>query len=318
MNYAWAHPLTGIREQAATQEEARFQVAEELKLEGAPDSLGIFEQEPAGTVESGTARLDAVESWEQYAWASPCDALRRIRSFWKDAVEAIQEEMQRPDCQTANSVIVYRQRFAFSVRREETPPSPKPTNYQETPESLIKQITEGTEPDLSRCSTLALLWIAQALREIIKPNPPAKFPLPIGPTPWDDPPELPAETPEQAEERRARAVRERKPITLTPKELRKWWQDHPHQFSPAAGEGEAAELCALCRSLQTSALHRASFPFPERVCPWCDEGNPRVESSVSRGIFVHTDTSVGRVICRRRVPSTGELPIDPAKGKDEN
>jgi hypothetical protein len=34
------------------------------------------------------------------------------------------------------------------------------------------------------------------------------------------------------------------------------------------------------------------------ACPWCADGNPRVRSSVSEA-FVHTDTPVGRVVCRR-------------------
>lgn len=34
------------------------------------------------------------------------------------------------------------------------------------------------------------------------------------------------------------------------------------------------------------------------LCRYCDEGNPRVQSSVSEQ-FVHTDTPVGRVVCKR-------------------
>lgn len=44
------------------------------------------------------------------------------------------------------------------------------------------------------------------------------------------------------------------------------------------------------------------------ICPWCAEGNPRVESSVNpgKGIYVHTDTPVGRAICRQGPePPTG-------------
>jgi hypothetical protein len=33
-------------------------------------------------------------------------------------------------------------------------------------------------------------------------------------------------------------------------------------------------------------------------CRWCEEGNPRIRSSVSDA-FVHTDTPVGRVACAR-------------------
>lgn len=36
--------------------------------------------------------------------------------------------------------------------------------------------------------------------------------------------------------------------------------------------------------------------FADAACRWCAEGNPRVQSSVS-GVFVHTDTPVGRVLC---------------------
>jgi hypothetical protein len=36
-------------------------------------------------------------------------------------------------------------------------------------------------------------------------------------------------------------------------------------------------------------------------CKWCQEGNPRVQSSISSS-FVHTDTPVGRVVCTQPQP----------------
>lgn len=34
-----------------------------------------------------------------------------------------------------------------------------------------------------------------------------------------------------------------------------------------------------------------------KPCQWCREKNPRVESSVSAGIYIHTDTPMGRQVC---------------------
>ncbi len=39
-------------------------------------------------------------------------------------------------------------------------------------------------------------------------------------------------------------------------------------------------------------------PVKPEACRYCDEGNPRVRSSVSER-FVHTDTPIGRVVCPR-------------------
>jgi hypothetical protein len=43
-------------------------------------------------------------------------------------------------------------------------------------------------------------------------------------------------------------------------------------------------------------------------CPWCEAGNPRVESSINPGlgIYVHTDTSIGRVVCRAGSSADGQ------------
>jgi hypothetical protein len=40
----------------------------------------------------------------------------------------------------------------------------------------------------------------------------------------------------------------------------------------------------------------AAQPSKVEACPWCEEGNPRIASSVSDAL-VHTDTPVGRVVC---------------------
>ncbi len=49
-----------------------------------------------------------------------------------------------------------------------------------------------------------------------------------------------------------------------------------------------------------------SFPahplrLPTLSCRYCAEGNPRVRSSVSEA-YVHTDTPIGRVVCKAEPP----------------
>jgi len=39
-------------------------------------------------------------------------------------------------------------------------------------------------------------------------------------------------------------------------------------------------------------------------CAWCEEGRPRIRSTVNTEILIHTDTPVGRRVCTAR-PGTG-------------
>lgn len=48
-------------------------------------------------------------------------------------------------------------------------------------------------------------------------------------------------------------------------------------------------------------------------CKWCEEGNPRVRSSVSEA-FVHTDTPVGRAVCTLG-PETAESTVEQSAGE---
>lgn len=171
MNYAWAHPINGTREQAETLEEARFRLWTELQSEGSgQSSAAIFEQERIGWVERSQFYIDDPEPWESYAWASPFDGKRMI-SYAKEAnaaatVAQVSFKLVASDS-PADQVALYRQRAAAIIYRSDPRPvEPRPPDpVLDTPKSLLYQILSGeTEVDLQRAQVLALLWIAENKR----------------------------------------------------------------------------------------------------------------------------------------------------------
>ena len=83
--------------------------------------------------------------------------------------------------------------------------------------------------------------------------------------------------------------------------------DIVHLGEPECYPEGKLDACSRCFTLLWVLVRSKSLPAlgdriaPSASCPWCAEGNPRVESSVNpgKGIFVHTDTSIGRVVCRQ-------------------
>jgi hypothetical protein len=90
------------------------------------------------------------------------------------------------------------------------------------------------------------------------------------------------------------------------------------EFKRQAVLGPPENREALGLPVPISAMNQLKYhpefdtkPLPDAVgpipCPWCAQGNPRVRSSVSDRL-VHTDTEVGRVLCKSRNP--WPVPVD--------
>jgi len=77
--------------------------------------------------------------------------------------------------------------------------------------------------------------------------------------------------------------------------------------NPLTGLREQTEQSTTERML-AEAKWRVWNELQELNCPWCEAGNPRVESSINPGlgIYVHTDTSIGRVVCRAGSSADGQ------------
>ena len=176
-NFAWANPSTGVRRQAATLEAARRELWEELqehikRNEIAPTTsvnAMIFEQERAGAVSKSSAIVEVEEWWPGgYAYASPVNGERYIVASWNTAADnliRILREMVEPP----HEVIVYRQKACVTVHSsdpEPAVPAPPAPPAPDTPASLIQAVQEGTCYDLNRAQILAMLWIAEALKEL--------------------------------------------------------------------------------------------------------------------------------------------------------
>jgi hypothetical protein len=185
INYAWANPSTGIREQAGTKEEARERVWKELqkppgvaaevqeshgwssneKLVAIPVAAGVYEQEPVGWSSNEKFDLAIPEPWDSYAFTNPTSGHREIVGSFDMARIRIAEAW--PEHAPVDSVTIYRQRLAFEVRWDDpepeapTPPEPE----EETPSSLIAQVLAGNCADFGRAQLLASLWIADALQK---------------------------------------------------------------------------------------------------------------------------------------------------------
>ena len=169
-NFAWANPITGVREIASTLEEARYLVWQELSTVAwyEPQVCHIFEQQRAGIVTKTTATREIAELWNSgYAFASPVDGKRAWVGGWDITVRTIQNLLSGME-EAPDSVIIYRQReVARVLSKDPAPEAPAPPRppAADTPESLIASVSEGTCYDLQRAQILAMLWIAEALQE---------------------------------------------------------------------------------------------------------------------------------------------------------
>jgi len=172
INYAWANPTTGIREQASTREEARLRVWTELReSERLPDPQAlpeaqVYEQEAAGWSSKENFDLTIPEPWDSYAFTDPTTGTRCIVGSFDMARIRIAEAW--PEHAPVDSVTIYRQRLAFDVRWDDPrPEAPAPAEIErDTPSSLIEQVMDGSCGDLGRAQLLATLWIAESLQEV--------------------------------------------------------------------------------------------------------------------------------------------------------
>jgi hypothetical protein len=180
INYAWANPTTGIREQAGTQAEARQRVWQELKSAGAGsftsngaaliDPVKIYEQEAVGWASNEKYEVTLSAVWDSYAFTDPSTGKRCIVGSFDMARLRIAEAW--PEHAPVDSVTIYRQRLAFEVRWDDPEPeAPAPPEAEEeTPSSLIAQVLAGNCADFGRAQLLASLWIADALQRRYGPG----------------------------------------------------------------------------------------------------------------------------------------------------
>lgn len=85
-------------------------------------------------------------------------------------------------------------------------------------------------------------------------------------------------------------------------ELAQWLEAQPMVFTPSI----CCDGADLLRRIREEKAKR------DLSCRWCAQGNPRVRSSVSDA-WVHTDTLVGRVVCR--APETPQSTVEQSAGE---
>lgn len=295
-NYAWSNPSTGVREQAVDEDEARLQAWESLHK--APElphqtAVPVFEQQVAGWASQTESDQSIAETWGNgYAWTDPVHGKRCQISEWGIAVAIIQSGW--PEHAPVDQVMIYRQRLAFVVKWDDPRPEPPaPVAIEpDTPSSLIQQVMEGTCGDLQRASLLASLWIAASLQEVagalhyMSPGPPSLPKCRLCQEELADPDgticpkcaqaildadavfETP-ETAEQADERRARLVRERSMPPQVPDSLitqfrgSQAWQSTPHLYTlpepglarEDRGRRSGPDVCWNCGLPEKHAIH---------------------------------------------------------------
>jgi hypothetical protein len=107
------------------------------------------------------------------------------------------------------------------------------------------------------------------------------------------------------EENERRMESYRREALLAPPEDREPFLLPESQAMPVVDE----KITAAARSL--TAGEQLAIVGASVRCSWCAEGYARVRSSVSAN-FIHTDTPVGRVVCKNR---SADGAIDPAPGQ---
>ena len=179
-SYAWANPITGIREQAETLEMAKSILWEELQsaratLESSgvsgdrPRSRSIWQRKEVGTVGKTTHSVidEPSSEWTLYLFASPINGALYVLDNRAFTISRIADQLR--DAQAGiDDVVVYLAREAARVKREDPrPESPAPmAPRQQTPSDLLKQAHEGSLVDQGHATTLAFLWTAEALQKI--------------------------------------------------------------------------------------------------------------------------------------------------------
>lgn len=85
----------------------------------------------------------------------------------------------------------------------------------------------------------------------------------------------------------------------------------PVRFGDPEPVPDTRALMELKQEINLFNQHVKAFRVPPKdieplhqleYCVFCDEGEPRVLSSVGTGVYVHTRTSVGRVVCKNQGP----------------
>lgn len=288
MKYAWANPTTGIREQAPTIEEARYRVWNELQeMKRPPQFVEIHEQVAAGSVSrSGSSVSDGFrennnEWWEDlWAWADPINAAREIRTSLHAAIRTIQERLSKIPDSATSEVVLYRTRPVERIMTKGTPAPPAPSATPgglDTPKSLISKIHSGERSDYDQIQTLALLWIAQGVQQLVAGDAPQQvFAKAFAES-------LNALEPvkdyrETDEEHRARMVQERyvtppeprnvarhefdlDPDFISPQRCRVCGAKREHEIHQHPGEAHpftgTGEICRVCQGHRRAALHQA-------------------------------------------------------------
>ena len=199
MNYAWANPQTGLREQtgvaknpkdqtelARLRAEAKARVWEELQSDSVPTPYDwyVWEQVPMGTVTASGDEIDSSKidnSYNMFAWCDPLNGKRALSEQWPSHLKEI---LKADKSGFASEVVVYATREAFTVSRDEpkpempapppkvnrTSPHPLPAEFADL-EALAEEVSRFIDLDSGhpgpKVTALALLDIAASLREIV-------------------------------------------------------------------------------------------------------------------------------------------------------
>ena len=193
MNYAWANPTTGLREQtqhatptvplALLEEQARRRTWLEVNEPGCKEAgVNVYRQEVFGQVTAegdhvelppGIPPGEAANEYPQFAWAHPVTGIRQFSDSWPSFLK---DEIAGQD--NVSAVVIYGQKFAFQVTYvDPEPPEPAPVVPTATPASstaldtLREQVENFVDLDNSnpapKATALALIDIAQSLRMLL-------------------------------------------------------------------------------------------------------------------------------------------------------
>lgn len=201
MNYAWANPITGIREQTShsTSErmlaEAKSRVWEELQhIIIEPIPWTIFRQEPIGEVTVNGPAIDSTRAaqfdFKYFAWTDP-ETGQRITSEQFPALDSVlveQLKQLQEQRDSKDSVIIYATWPECVVNRADAKPEPavEPAPETESEENecaailsrkaeLETVVVMDDQTKIAKVTAWALLDIAGSLRESARPNLPPRY-----------------------------------------------------------------------------------------------------------------------------------------------
>ncbi len=160
INYAWANPITGIREQTPSTSEwkrwqarkllrgARFRAWSELQNSNV-ESVAIHEQVKIGVVTSGNSEIDIAIAGQfahagiepQFAWTDPATGARHVSDVWPSHLE----QMLSGPGAYVSEVWVYGVLASWMIRKD----APRPADPSDTLWSRLRKFFRP-EPDLSR------------------------------------------------------------------------------------------------------------------------------------------------------------------------